>query len=359
MIAKNGYRNSSDLQKQIFTCFENSHVAVAIMDKNFNFIYVNKAYAEQDNRNISDFIDVNHFDLYPSDAKEIFEHVVAAGQPYSAYARPFEYAYNPERGVTYWDWTLDPILNENGEVELLVFTLNNVTKRVKMEAEIAKLDRLDLIGQMAGGLGHEIRNPLTAVRGFLQMLAQKEKFREERDCFELLISEIDRANSIITEFLSLAQKDSQIVETKNLNEILKKIRPLIETHALKLGINICFELENVPDMPANEKEIRQVILNLVQNGIEASRSHSMITVSTCYNNGYTLLSVKDEGCGIDSDVLSKLGTPFFTTKDSGTGLGLAVCYSIVERHRGRIDVETGCNGTKFTVYFPAVKSNQK
>ncbi|MFN4112023.1 MAG: PAS domain S-box protein, partial [Ignavibacteria bacterium] len=113
--------------------FNNPLTLIAILDKNFNFIRVNKAYAESEEKDVSFFPGKNHFDLYPSDAKPIFEEVVKTKKHYQANARPFVYANAPERGVSYWDWTLNPVLNENGDVDYLVFTLRNITEKVKLE----------------------------------------------------------------------------------------------------------------------------------------------------------------------------------------------------------------------------------
>jgi len=113
--------------------FNNPFTLIAILDKDFNFIRVNKAYAEADEKDVSFFPGKNHFDLYPSDAKAIFEEVVKTKKPFQTYARPFVYADAPERGVTYWDWTLTPVLNLSGEVDYLIFTLRNVTEKVRLE----------------------------------------------------------------------------------------------------------------------------------------------------------------------------------------------------------------------------------
>ncbi|MFZ5948030.1 MAG: PAS domain S-box protein [Stygiobacter sp.] len=121
--------------------FENTLTLVAMLDKDFNFIRVNKAYADVDEKDVDFFIGKNHFDLYPSDAKEIFEEVKRTKKSYHAYERPFTYQYNPERGVTYWDWSLVPLLDENNEVQLLIFTLLNVTERVITKMKLVENEK--------------------------------------------------------------------------------------------------------------------------------------------------------------------------------------------------------------------------
>lgn len=572
--------------------FRHTLSPIAILDRDFNFIRVNEAYAKADEREVHDFSGCNHFDFYPSDAKAIFEQVVETKIPYQAFARPFTYPDHPEWGTTYWDWTLVPVLDSAGEVRLLIFSLNNVTMRKRaeealdaerqrlfsvldglpvlvylqapdysirfsnhyfmksfgkpkdrpcyeilhghkepckecptfrvfhtkspqnwegalpnnaiyqfyvypfsdidgsplvlvlgiditerklaeeaqrlsmerfqkifnaspsllsirsvkddrymdvneswlnhmgyrreevighipeefnfdvdpfigtkrrkrsrrgairneefryrkksgeervglistniidiageksilaeirditelkrLENEMARLERLNLVGEMAAGIGHEIRNPMTAVRGFLQMLGSKEECAKYKDYYDLMIEELDRANSIITEFLSLAKNKPVNLELKNLNLIVKALSPLITADATNSNINILVELEDIPDLPLNEKEIRQLILNLVKNGLEAMGHGGKLTIRTFKDNGKVVLSVQDQGPGIKPELMDKIGTPFFTTKEKGTGLGLAVCYGIAARHNAAIAIDTCPAGTTFFVRF--------
>lgn len=221
-----------------------------------------------------------------------------------------------------------------------------------MQEEIARLNRMNLIGEMAAGISHEVRNPLTSIRGFLQLLAKKELYASDRSYFELMIEELDRANSIITEFLSLARNKVVHKKMQNLNKIIEVMRPLIEADAIKTDKNLVMELGEIPDILLDEKEMRQLILNLVHNGLEAMTTpKGRLTVQTFCEGKEVVLAVRDEGTGIDPAVLGKIGTPFFTTKDNGTGLGLATCNSIADRHNARIDIDTGETGTTFYVRF--------
>jgi signal transduction histidine kinase len=216
---------------------------------------------------------------------------------------------------------------------------------------MARLDQLNIVGQMAAGIGHEIRNPMTAIRGFLQILERKPECQKYKEYFQLMIDELDRANSIITEFLSLAKIKPSKLKKQNLNRIIEALNPLITADVMNTSNDIVFELRDVPDYSINEKEIRQLILNLVRNGVEAMSASGTLTVETCATDNEIVLSVKDEGKGIEPEVLDKIGNPFFTTKDQGTGLGLATCYSIAARHNAAITIETGTSGTTFFVRF--------
>jgi len=242
------------------------------------------------------------------------------------------------------------IINMNG-IECVFGMMNDITEHKKFMVEMARLERLKLVGEIAAGIGHEIRNPMTTVRGFLQILRAKPECVKYYDYFTLMIEELDRMNSIISEFLSLAQ--NRVLEKKqnNINSIMEAILPLIQSDATNNDITVVFSPEPVPDLLLDEKEIRQLILNLVRNGLEAMQPGGMLTLRTFMEDGDIVFSVRDQGKGIEPNVLEKIGTPFFTTKDNGTGLGLALCYSIASRHNAIITVKTNCRGTTFFVRF--------
>jgi signal transduction histidine kinase len=212
----------------------------------------------------------------------------------------------------------------------------NITELKKMETEMARLDRLNLIGEMAAGIGHEIRNPLTTVRGFLQLLEEKQENDQYRQYYDLMIQELDRANGIITEFLFLAKNKTVEFKKQSLNKIIRTILPLIEADAVSSNQCIQLDLQEVAEISLNENEIRQLILNLVFNGLEAMPPGGTLTIRTFQEGQEVVLAIQDQGEGIKPELLSKVGIPFFTTKDAGTGLGLAVCYSIAARHNASV-----------------------
>lgn len=234
--------------------------------------------------------------------------------------------------------------------------LNDITERVHLENEIYRLDRLNLIGEMAAGIAHEIRNPMTTVQGFLQLSRNKSDHLSP-DFIDLMLEELNRANSIITEFLNLAKNKISVKKKQNLNAIIEALFPLIQAEALRSDKQLTLELEECPDILLDEKEIRQLILNIALNGLDAMTSNGILTIKTYRDKETVVLQIKDEGQGINPEVLSKLGTPFFTTKETGTGLGLAICYSVAKRHDAQIDIETGDKGTTFSVVFQLIPSS--
>lgn len=263
----------------------------------------------------------------------------------------FETSLDTKEGKKHFQVMFNRMLDVTDKFKGTIVTLHDITELKMMEKEMARLGRLELIGEMAAGIGHEIRNPMTTVRGFLQLISSKQENKGYQDVFRLMIEELDRANSIISEYLTMSKDKHVTLEKHNLNHIIEKIFPLIRADSLKIGRNINKHLQEIPDLLLDEKEIRQLILNLTRNGLEAMTEGKNLTIATYMEDSEVVLAVKDEGNGIGPEVLDKLGTPFFTTKDNGTGLGLAVCYSIAKRHKARIDFKTSSEGTIFCVKF--------
>lgn len=264
--------------------------------------------------------------------------------------RNFESFINTKGGEKRFGLFSAEILNIGSEKYILT-VFNDLTERRQLEKEVAHLDRLNLVGEMAAGIGHEIRNPMTTVRGFLQLLGDKKECGQFKEYFNLMIEELDRTNSIITEFLSMAKNKTVDLKIMDLNGIIRAMIPLIQSDAIKNDMDTCYELNDVPGLLLDEKEIRQLILNLARNGLEAMSPGGVLTFRTYTDGGEVVLAVCDRGPGIDPELLEKIGTPFFTTKDEGTGLGLAVCYSIAARHKAVIEIETSPAGTTFLVRF--------
>ncbi len=233
---------------------------------------------------------------------------------------------------------------------------HDITEIRRFEKEMTQLDRLNIVGELAAGIGHEVRNPLTTVRGYLQVFQHKTEFEKYQEQLNTMIEELDRANTIITEFLSLAKNKKVEFKQTNLNTILKSLFPLLQADAYRRGHELFVDFNEIPKIKVDEKEIRQLVLNLVRNSFEAMNDKGEVTIRTYQQDNFIVLEVEDNGTGIPPEVLEKIGTPFVTTKENGTGLGLPVCYRIAENHGARISLATGLQGTTFSVVFKNVYS---
>ena len=233
-----------------------------------------------------------------------------------------------------------------------VASYQNVTEIEKLRGEMDRLDRLHVVSQMAASITHEIRNPMAAVRGFIQLLQEKAE-KEFQDYYQIILSELDRANQIINDFLALSRTRKIEKDQRNLNQIVEGLQPILMADANIKGQHILIDLdENLPHLLLNENEIKQLILNLARNGMESMESSGTLTIRTQSSNGKVELHIEDEGEGIAEEQRVHLFEPFFTTKEKGTGLGLAVCKNIVDKHNGKIKVESEVGvGTSFSIYF--------
>lgn len=242
------------------------------------------------------------------------------------------------------------ITNYHGIVTSFEGIARDITGRKHLEKEMCRLEGLNIIGQMAANLAHEIRNPLTTVRGYLQLMYRKQVNKDQESTL-VMLQEVDRINQIITEYLALCKNKKVLLKKQQLNTILTQLYPLILADANSLNQNIILELGLLPPILIDENEIRQLLLNLVRNGLEAMQPNKTLTIRTYTQDGYAILAVQDQGTGIPSDILDKIGTPFFTTKECGTGLGLSVCYNIIERHQAALRIDSNSSGSNFYVQF--------
>lgn len=254
--------------------------------------------------------------------------------------------------------SISPIVKRSsGVVSGAVIIAQDITELEMLRMELNNVDRLNLVGQMAAGITHEIRNPMSVVRGFLQLMREKSPPSLD-NYYHIVLEELDRANSIINDFLSLAQNRPVHRENTSLEEIIQELAPLLWADANLRGQSVEVRLAGqLPQLELNAKEIKQLILNLCRNAMEAMEAmvnKGLLTLETrMLPEGIELL-VRDTGPGMPAEVKASLFEPFFTTKPKGTGVGLSLCKNIVERHNGTIRVysEPGA-GTTFSIVFPA------
>ncbi len=382
-LAENALRESSELLEKVFS---NTHLMIAYMDAAFNFIRVNRAYAEADGREPEFFAGRNHFELYPNEEnRQIFQNVVDTGEPCFAYEKPFEYAKHPERGVTYWDWSLQPVKEAGGKVTGLVFTLLNVTERRRMEDALRKSEeqlyharKMDAMGRFAGGITHDFNNILTAIIGYGSMVQMKLKEDDPvMNYVKQILASSEKAANLTKSLLAFSRK--QIISPKpvNLNEIIKGIEKLFRRLIGEdIGLRIIPADVDLTVM-ADIGQIEQVLMNLATNARDAMPDGGHLTMETSVveigeeylrrglferKGRYALLTVTDTGIGMDEKTRERIFEPFFTTKEvgKGTGLGLAIVDGIINQHNGYINVysEPG-RGTTFKMYLPLIEGEIK
>ena len=243
-----------------------------------------------------------------------------------------------------------PLVNTITEQRLALE--NAYQQREKMLVELGRINRLDLVGEMAASVAHEIRNPMTSVQGFLQ-LAQKKCDKKIAEYMDTALAELAHANQIIDDFLALARNRFVEKSPESINEIIRRLEPIIYADCMKNGIVLDLNLSDLPLVLVSSKEIKQLILNLTRNAMDAMGKNGRLVIRTDYEAAFINLTIADNGKGIAAEEIEPIFEPFYTTKDNGTGLGLAVCQSIIEHHGGNITVESKVGyGTVFTIRLP-------
>ena len=264
-------------------------------------------------------------------------------------------------GSYYWvDTTIVPFYTAEDKPFQYLAIRYDITERKQTEEMLYRQDKLAAVGQLAAGVAHEIRNPLTSMKGYTEFLQLDETNRERQEYLEIIMDEINRVNEIIEEFLDLAKPQTLNLETKNIVPIIQNVISLNEFDAKKKNILLFFTCYHEEiHVQCDENRLKQVLLNFIKNGIEAMPQGGEIRVIIELKEENVHISIIDTGVGIPPNQLRKLGEPFFTTKKSGNGLGLMVSFKIIESHQGRVFVESEVSkGTVFNIVLPLNMLNE-
>jgi two-component system sensor histidine kinase HydH len=234
--------------------------------------------------------------------------------------------------------------------------MQDVSEVKQLEEELKRNERLAALGEMAAGVAHELRNPLSSIKGLAVLL--KSRFSEggsDREAADILVREVERLNRSISELLNYARPDRLVKDMVSLNDVLRKAITLIRVDADAAGVVIEADFCPPPDLVhADQDKLSQVFLNLLLNAIQAMNGGGSLKITTMAGQGQLSCRVEDSGCGIAAELLPKVFDPYMTTKSGGTGLGLAMSVKIVEEHGGRIDISsTAGQGTTVVVTLPA------
>jgi len=223
------------------------------------------------------------------------------------------------------------------------------------QAQLIRTEKLASIGQLAAGVAHEINNPLGTIMIYAHLLLKNfDKDDPKREDVELIISEANRAKEIVQGLLSFARETKLKPGPVNVNDLLEDVLGLVINQSLFHNIKIEKKIDDtLPTIVADETKLKQVFLNIILNAAQAMEGSGRLIITTTKDKKYIKIRIQDTGPGIPPEVMANLFSPFFTTKEKGTGLGLAISYGIIERHKGKIDVETELGkGTIFTINLP-------
>ncbi|KZE55317.1 PAS domain-containing sensor histidine kinase [Brevibacillus parabrevis] len=247
-----------------------------------------------------------------------------------------------------------PVSNSDGVVDSMLIVSRDVSEITKTKELLRQSDKLSAIGQLAAGIAHEIRNPLTSLRGFIQLLNASITGVQRNYC-QIMLSELDRINLIVSELLVLAKPQAVSFQQKDLSVMIHNVLSLLESQANLKNIQMYASTEKaMPPIACEENQIKQVLLNICKNAMEALPDGGEIYVqSQRISEEHIQVSIQDNGCGIDPERIPRLGEPFYTTKENGTGLGLMVSQRILEDHGGSLHIESEKGrGTTANILLP-------
>ncbi|WP_054968914.1 PAS domain-containing sensor histidine kinase [Alicyclobacillus ferrooxydans] len=289
--------------------------------------------------------------IHPEDKERFMEsaQALAEGQPYDIEFR----IVRPDGNVRYVHSRREMCVS-NGEVHL-IGTAQDITDQKQTQELLLQSEKLSVVGQMAAGVAHEIRNPLTALKGFVQLL-HPQSADTHRQYFEIMQMELNRIQQILDELLMLAKPQSVKYTCEDVCRLLQEVIALMDAQAIMQQVNIkCRYSMNLPRVNCVPNQLKQVFVNVMKNAIEAMPAGGTLSIRLKYKKTWVEIEFSDEGVGIPAEKLSKLGEPFYTTKEKGTGLGLMVSHRIIHTHGGNLQIVSGMGkGTTVRILLPAV-----
>ncbi|HWO97144.1 MAG TPA: PAS domain S-box protein [Bacillus sp. (in: firmicutes)] len=254
--------------------------------------------------------------------------------------------------------TAGPIKNGEGSIYGISSITRDITDQKNTEELLRKSEKLAIIGQLAAGVAHEIRNPLTSLKGFLQLF--HEMRMTNKDILQVMMDEINRIEMITNEFLSLAKPHATKFEYHSINEIIQQVVKLGEIEGVLSNVQIGTAFDScIPIIYGDMNKLKQVFLNVLKNSIEAVDEKGIVNISTVLRGESVSIFITDNGTGIEASRLKHMGEPFYSTKEKGTGLGLMISRKIVEEHEGTLIITSEIGkGTTVEIQLPACSAFQ-
>jgi two-component system, NtrC family, sensor histidine kinase HydH len=252
--------------------------------------------------------------------------------------------------------SLSYVYNAGDEVEIVIIVLQDITEEIKLNTQVRRNEKMVAMGELAAGVAHEVRNPLNSIAIITQRLQYEYEPKEDTEGFNKSINtiknEIYRLNSIIEQFLKFARKPKLNVQEYSLVHLVNSIIDLVKDEAKEKQIQLNFIYDLEPVLMLDPEQMKQALLNIIKNSFEAIKDNGIINIKVGKSKDRYLIEIVDNGIGIPEENISKLFNLYFTTKSSGSGIGLSLVNQIISEHNGRIEIESEeGKGTKFRVYL--------
>ncbi|WP_108672054.1 PAS domain-containing sensor histidine kinase [Peribacillus acanthi] len=330
--------------------FENNPYGVCSLDLEGNYMSVNPSMEELLGYSEDEFLSMSYVPLIPKNEIENtmnFFSKAANGETQNYETK----AIHKNGRVIDLKATNMPIIVNNRIVGVFAI-VKDITKENYTNSLLLESEKLTVVGQLAASIAHEIRNPLTSIKGFLQLIRSTEEINSQY--LSIMADEITRIESITSELLILAKPQAEQYKYQSINRIITDVAILLSSQALINNVEFKLNLAELPDILCNASQLKQVFINLLKNSIEAMPDGGVISVS-CLQKGANdiFIQVIDQGCGIPQELLEKIGSPFYTTKEKGTGLGMMTTLKIIDSHGGKMDISSTMNeGTTISITLP-------
>lgn len=349
-----------NLQLQTKTILDSINSMVLIFDNNYNIIACNKAFEETLELGTDNVIglNINHLrKILNFNQRKVLKDSSREGSVSVIYESSITTLKDKRKELIV---QAAPIINVDGENIGGVIIASDVTTLKEEQEKFQQREKLASLGQMAAGIVHEIRNPLASIKGFCQLIESNTQQEKVKRYAQIIEDEVKELNRVVTDFLNFAKPRRPVLKEIFLNQLVDSMRLLLESHCFMKGVEIEFIFSpNNKLVMVDESQIKQVILNIVENAIDSLEQvkNPSIIIKTSLNSlmDEGVITISDNGKGMSEEERLKVGTPFFTTKDKGTGLGLSICYQIIKEHGGRITIQSQLDlGTSFSIYLPIV-----
>lgn len=273
---------------------------------------------------------------------------------YTIFSQPFTVPVLNENGKYIWcECVAKRMVLENGD-RYYVAILRDISDKKEIEEMMIRSEKMSIAGQLSTGIAHEIRNPLTSLKGFLQLLQAGVSHKEEY--YKIMIDEIEKMESISSELLFISKPLTENKEMEDVGRMIEDVVVLLRPQASLNECHIIWDEVEQQKIYCDRSQIKQVLINLVKNAYEAMEQGGHIEINVTDNDDTISIKVIDEGPGVPEEIVHKLGEPFFTTKQNGTGLGLMIANQILERHDGKLEIyRNEVKGTTFQMTLPKYK----
>jgi PAS domain S-box-containing protein len=349
-------------KQQLQAIFDGITDGLIIVDRDFTIVAVNETEAAFLGREPQELVGRPCYEVYcrgDGPCELCPAHTTfATGKPALVSRLELRTGYH-RKGVDVYAF---PVRDEHGETIQAIQYIKDITDRVKLERQLREVEQLTGIGQMAANVAHEIRNPLITVGGFARQLHEDmDPSDPRREYTGIILEEATRLEQILREQLTLERHLQPVLRPVDVNQILKDVRKLLSHGILSSQVRLTGDLEEgLPVTMGDANQLKQAFLNVINNAIQSMEDGGTVRVSTRQSGHWIVVRISDTGGGIPEDVMGKLFVPFFTTRKTGSGLGMAVTRRIIENHGGEIEIESELGaGTTVEMRIPIVRSTQE